>query len=302
VAAASSKKKNLVLNDVEILVENWACDRVLFEARNIYEWRNWHKNGMQGQEPTRQNVLIIELMRSITERRCVTRPTHMATKDPKIIAFNLLRCDDDHTGSRAQATVNSLTYANSLRPDFWKDKNQPELANKKSGLFNVCLGEETNKTRSDLLIADPSQMSGLLAFIMRPPVDKFKEYLQGEISIGRDMNEYFLNTVEQMQNMSSRRGDNTKWICNVLVHPEMSSFRDELLGKLRKAGEGKQTLIQIVNAWVKENELNAPTDDLKQNLSRNIESAFKRNKHDLRKANLSGNVNGLLINLGLPPN
>jgi len=299
-AATGHLRANLVLKDVENLVENWASDRVLFEARNIHEWRNWHKNGMQGHEPTRQNVLIIELMRSITERHCVTRSTHMATKDPKIIAFNLLRCDNDHTGSRAQATVNSLAYANSLRPDFWKDQDQPELADINSKLFNECLHK--NKKRSDLLIADPSQMSGLLAFIMKPP-KIFEKYLSVTLGTNMKMNKYFQATVENMQKMSAQiEKKEFEFICGVLIHPEMSSFKKELLFNLKKtrafissmAMQGREATKQIINAWAKKNELNAPTNDSKRRLLDNIVKEFKNKDYYF-----NNNVNDLLLYLKL---
>ena len=212
------------------LVTNWASDRVMFEARNIRRWYKWQKGDRRGLEPTRQNVLIIELMRSITERHCVTQPTHTATKDPKIIAFNLLRCDDDHTGSRAQATVNSLTYANSLRPDFWKQQAMPETTNlfyrkTRYGKKNIPC-EKGKRSRVPITklhppttIANPSEMSGLLGFLMNPVMRKDPKKKHG--TVAKYLDETYKERGASLDPQTHFR-DNVKTIRDALINVDLS--------------------------------------------------------------------------------
>lgn len=120
---------NLKLNSLngENGVGQKTTDRAVFELTRGHAWFKWFQtldaNGFTNEpEPTRGNVLLIELLSALTSAKSVNsekneRRAKLLRKDPKIIVMNMLRTDDDGQ-SRGDAIRDSANYTNSLRVDM----------------------------------------------------------------------------------------------------------------------------------------------------------------------------------------
>ena len=186
-----SNKSNTVASvgeDFKNHIDRVACDRALFEMKRARAWYKWHAEGMDGEEPTRQNVLLIDVLQSIAKRKCAGDQCTKSNKDPKLIAFNLLRTDDDNTslgpdddntsqlGPRGRATCDSVKYANSLRPDYMRTlKSSTELKpgsgeyRFSSGVYDKTLSVDKKDCKAIGLpiIAAPEKTPALLAFLLQ---------------------------------------------------------------------------------------------------------------------------------------